>query len=443
MNRREFIEGCIAWAGATALPVDADGLTIISTPVWINEQIKRHSYPRKFAYAISGDLSNKLGMRSNQMGLARFDAVILNIYARRDVRYSGRSWQDVVAKIRALNPDVLLGAYVVIEETMNDSNKETNVDVDKYIKVQHENWWLYTGAGEKVRSYRTNRAINGSRYSTPDAGGMRWPQWLAKRDFDKFFNPTLTTGKGFDIWFVDNIRDKSLYLGDWDKDGLDDRPDGTVALSAYRGMNTDYFAAMRALAPRMTLMGNAPCDLSMYPKALDASLNEAMFGLTWSLGGYPPWGQGHDGSWIRVMNQYNAQFPNVNTGLVVFQAQGLSTDYRLFRYALCSCLLNNGYFNYADKSEGYVVPPWFDEYDCNLGMPISDPQTVAWSNGVWRRDFEHGISLVNPTTSARTVTIEAGFHRISGYQDVATNSGVSATGLLIIPSRDGIILKRD
>jgi hypothetical protein len=179
---------------------------------------------------------------------------------------------------------------------------------------------------------------------------MRWPQWLAKRDFDKFFNPALISGKGFDIWFVDNIRDQSLYLGDWNKDGLDDLPNSAMARSAYREMNTDYFAAMRALAPNMILLGNAPCDLSMYPRALDASLNEAMFGLRWSLGGYPPWGQGHDGSWTEMMNRYNTQFYNVNTELVVFQAQGLSTDYQLFRYALCSCLLNNGYFNYSDKS---------------------------------------------------------------------------------------------
>ena len=443
MNRREFIEWCIAGAVATVLPVDAATHTDISSPVRVNEQISRQSFPRKFAYAISGNLSNKLGVRSNQIGIAKFDAVILNIYARGDIRYSGRTWQDVVAKIRALNPDILIGAYVIIEETKNDSNKETNVDIDKYTKVRRENWWLYTGAGAKVQSYGANCAINGSRYSTPDTSGMRWPLWLAKRDFDKFFNPALISGKGFDIWFVDNIRDKSLYLGDWDNDGLIDWSNGARALSAYRGMNTDYFAAMRALAPHMILMGNAPCDLSMYPKALDASFNEAMFGLTWSLGGYPPWGQGHDGNWTKVMNQYNAQFHNVNTDLVVFQAQGVSTDYQLFRYALCSCLLKNGYFNYSDKSVGYIVPPWFDEYDHNLGLPISVPQTVAWSNGVWRRDFEYGISLVNPTTSAQTVTIEAGFRRISGSQDAATNSGVSARGPLTVPSRDGIILKKD
>jgi len=424
-------------------PAVADGRTVIDIPIDINKQIKGYGYPRKFVCAISGDLTNRLGESSSQAGLARFDVVILNIYARSDIRYSGRTWQDVVAKIRALNPEILLGTYVMIEEVKNDSNKTSNVDLDKYIKVQSENWWLRTGSGAKIQSWGQTCAVNGSRYSNPDANGMRWPQWLAKRDFEKFFNPELIYGKGFDIWYVDNIRDKSLYLGDWDKDGLNDPSNLTTALSAYRGMNSEYFAAMRALAPHMILMGNTPCDLSMYPKALDASLNEAMFGLTWSLGGYPPWGQGHDGSWTNVMKQYNTQFNNVNSELVVFMAKGLSTDYQLFRYALCSCLLNNGFFNYADISVGYVVPPWFDEYDHKLGMPISDPKTGAWSNGVWRRDFEYGISLVNPTTSAQTVTIEPGFHRISGSQDMVTNNGASATGTLTIPSRDGIILKKD
>ncbi len=443
MNRREFIEYLLAGTAAAVLPGGADCRAAIDSPVSINNQINGASYPRRFAYAISGDLSNKLGERSNQAELARFDAVILNIYARSDIRYSKKTWQDVVARIRALNPNILLGAYVIIEETKNDPNRNSNVDIDKYIKVQHENWWLYTGTGAIVQSYGDNCAINGSRYSTPDAAGLRWPQWLAKRDFDKFFNPALISGKGFDIWFVDNIRDKSLYRGDCDKDGYDDPPSGAKALSAYRGMNADYFTAMRALAPHLILMGNAPCDLGEYPMALDASLNEAIFGAAWSLGGHPPWGWWHDGSWTKAMEQYNTQFKNVHTDLVVFQAQGLPTDYQLFRFSLCSCLLNNGYFNYTDKSVGYVVPPWFDEYDYKLGMPISDPQTRAWSNGVWRRDFQYGTSLVNPTTSAQIVTIEAGYHRIIGSQDPTTNNGVSATGAITIPSRDGIILRRD
>jgi len=433
----------MAGTAAAFLPADADGNTVTDSPIWINKQIKEYVYPRKFAYAISGNLSNKLGEDSNQAGLARFDAVILNIYSRSDIRYNGSTWQAVVSKIRKLNPDILLGAYTILEETRNDSNQKSNVDIDKYNKVDNENWWLRTGARKKIPAYRETCAINGSSHSAPDANGMRWPQWLAKRDFGKFFNPALFSGKGFDIWFVDNIRNKSLYHGDWDKDGWNDRSNGATALAAYREMNTNYFAAMRALAPHMILMGNAPNDLSMYPKALDASLNEAMFGLRWSLGGYPPWGRGHDGSWERAMSQYNTQFQNVNTDLVVFQAHGLSTDYQLFRYALCSCLLNNGFFNYADISAGYVVPPWFDEYDHNLGLPISPPQTAAWSKDVWRRDFEHGISLVNPTISAQTVTIEPGFHRISGSQDTITNNGASATGTLTIRSRDGILLKRD
>jgi len=439
MNRREFTKFCLVGIAAAAVPFDVLG----GPPTSVINQISGLRFPRKFACGISGNLSNQLGDRAIQASLAKFDAVVLNIYAPIGMRYNGRTWQDAVKNIRSLNPDILVGTYVVIEETKNDSNRASNVDLDKYLKVQKEDWWLRTASGSLVDSFPSNCAINGSRYSAPDAAGLRWPQWLAKRDFDKFFAPARLGGKGLDIWYIDNVRSYSLYVGDWNKDGVNDPPTGAIAMSAYRQMNLDYFAAARALAPYAILMGNAPDDLSMYPQALDAGFNEAMFGVSWSPGGYPPWGLWHDGDWTKVMRQYNTQFKNVTTELVVFQAQGAVTDYQLFRYALCSCLLNNGYLSYVDKAVGCITPPWFDEYDYNLGMPTSIPPAAPWNNGVWRRDFQYGVSLVNPTNTSQPVMIEAGFHRLSGRQDPLTNNGNSATGRLLIPSRDGIILKRN
>ena len=50
----------------------------------------------------------------------------------------------------------------------------------------------------------------------------------------------------------------------------------------------------------------------------------------------------------------------------------------------------------------YSSVVWFDEYDFKLGAAISNPPVVAWKGGVWRRDFERGIVLVNPTTQPVT-----------------------------------------
>lgn len=438
MDRRQFGKLCLSGIIAAGLPFRVTS----AIPATVVNQIRGLRFPRKFACGISGNLSNKLGDRTVQASLAKFDAVILNIYAPFGMRYNGRPWQDAVRNIRRLNPEILLGAYVVIEETKNDPHRASNVDIDKYLKVQKEDWWLRTASGAMVESYPHNCAINGSRFSAPDESGLRWPQWLAKRDFDKFFDPALLRGNGLDIWYIDNIRSYSLYVGDWNKDGLNDPSNGPVATAAYRQMNLDYFAAARLLAPQTILMGNAPDDLSMYPKALDAGYNEAMFGLSWSPAGYPPWGLWHDGDWIKGMGQYNNQFANVATELVVFNAQGGSDNFKLFRYALCSCLLNNGYISYTDKALGYIVPPWFDEYDCNLGLPVSPPQRTPWRNGVWRRDFQYGISLVNPNNAARTVTVEGGFRRLEGRQDPSTNTGTVVAGPLVIPPRDGLILRR-
>ena len=48
------------------------------------------------------------------------------------------TWQDFVAKIRILNYGALLGRHTIIQETKVDSNRASNVDIDKYIMIQTE-----------------------------------------------------------------------------------------------------------------------------------------------------------------------------------------------------------------------------------------------------------------------------------------------------------------
>jgi hypothetical protein len=60
---------------------------------------------------------------------------------------------------------------------------------------------------------------------------------------------------------------------------------------------------------------------------------------------------------------------------------------------------------------------------------------------VWRRDFDAGISLVNPTDGAVTVHLGGAFLKIDGTQDRVVNDGATVTQVTI-PSRDGIILLR-
>jgi len=71
---------------------------------------------------------------------------------------------------------------------------------------------------------------------------------------------------------------------------------------------------------------------------------------------------------------------------------------------------------------------------------------------VWRRDFEKGIVLVNPTPEAMFVSLaqiqgplrRTNLRRIKGNQVPAWNSGAAVTSQgITIPSGDGIVLLAD
>jgi len=112
------------------------------------------------------------------------------------------------------------------------------------------------------------------------------------------------------------------------------------------------------------------------------------------------------------------------------------------RYALASCSMDDGYFAYTDNSKQYQGVPWFDEYGVKLGNATSGPATSAWQSGVYRRNFENGIILVNPKgNGARTVTLEADFVKIQGTQAPSVNNGATVR-TVTLQDRDGIILLR-
>jgi hypothetical protein len=85
---------------------------------------------------------------------------------------------------------------------------------------------------------------------------------------------------------------------------------------------------------------------------------------------------------------------------------------------------------------------WFDEFDFDLGLPVQTRRNAAWSQGVWRRDFENGIVLVNPRgNGSRTVSLGGSFRKLSGSQDPSVNNGAQVTSVTLA-DRDGIILRR-
>jgi hypothetical protein len=367
-----------------------------------------------------------------QAQLARLDVVILGFYAGWNPRHEADPIGSVLRNLKRLNPRLKIGQYTILNETYDDPRSKPNAEV--HAAVVQNDWWLRNAAGQKVqwtKEYSTWE-INISPWAPADAEGLRYPEWRAAWDYRTFFAPH----PEFDLWYCDNVMVNSRVRADWDRDGTDDDPKSPRYATVFRESHARHWQAIRKLKPGVVIMGNADNDLSSpeYRKKLDASFIEGWMGKSWS----PETRRG----WSAALKLYRDTLANLPDGAIVgVNVWGAPDDYRFFRYAFASCLLDDGYFAFTDKTKGYSSVTWFDEFDVALGRATTPPPAAAWRDGVWRRDFEKGVALVNPTDAAVVVELEPGFSRIRGQQAPTVNDGTAAEAVTLAP-KDGIILRR-
>jgi hypothetical protein len=181
--------------------------------------------------------------------------------------------------------------------------------------------------------------------------------------------------------------------------------------------------------------GATEAVLTEFNGKLNGGVMEGMIGKTYSTE--------RSTGWAAMMARYRKTMAVLAAPkLAIFQMDGSPTDYQTFRYGLASCLMDDGYFAFNDPAKKYYDVPQFDEYKADLGVARSGPSTSAWQSGVYRRDFEKGIVLVNPKgNGSRTVTLEADFKKLSGTQAPSVNNGQTVR-TVTLNDRDGIILLR-
>ncbi len=134
---------------------------------------------------------------------------------------------------------------------------------------------------------------------------------------------------------------------------------------------------------------------------------------------------------------------------------GSAGDYRRARFAIAATLMQNGFW--APMGDDYGQPVYYDEMDGSglgrgyLGHALEpDPSlsTISGANNsgtvspapyVYRRDFEHGIALVNVGHTAQQVALRRTYRHLSGITDRLVNNG-TAVDHVTIPAQDGVIL---
>lgn len=395
-------------------------------------------FPRLATYRITGQ--KNYTDSQYQADISRFDLRIWNFT-------SLNSMDGVLSNVRALHPGSLDFQYSMFLELHDTFNAHSAYREE----VNTNNWWLRdsgtTGArilspyGKKTGQpwYVVNHTI----FPAPNASGQRWPDAFAVVLKSKSYDLTAH----LDGVFIDLFGQKPTVNGDWNLDNNIDAKTDPTTIGWFRDGHRAVLDAIKNIQPagkailaNILSWGTSTESIPQLDGQLDGGLIENLIGST---------GSPENSSWKLMMQRYRRTLPRINTNqLVIFQAQGSATDYKTFRYAFASALMDNAYFDWKCGTSNTAIC-WFDEYDAGdldtntswLGTPIDPPQTVPFQDGVFLRRFTNGVAIVNPKgNGVRTITIGPGYRHILGTQDAITNNGESVASTVTLADRDGLLL---
>ncbi|HKQ80908.1 MAG TPA: putative glycoside hydrolase [Steroidobacteraceae bacterium] len=373
-----------------------------------------------------------------QAQLSRLNLSILASWP--NMKPGGVPMEQIVRAIKARNPNSMVFLYINSNELGDRAVVGGAWDAYR-AKMDQMKWYLYQtrtdGAPLTSAWGSTYKTINNTMLTAPDSSGKHSIEWITTYMVDNLYKPN----PSIDGFFMDNVFWKPRVSGDWNRDGVTDSADSAQAATWLRLGYQRHFTLAKSLMPGKYQLGNVAdwgetkSVLTEYNGYVQGGVLEGMIGQNYSP---EKWG-----TWNSMMAWYRKTMSALGEPkLGVFNQHGDLTDYRSFRYGFASCLMDDGYYSFTAAGRGYSGVDWFDEYDVKLGKAISSPPTSAWKNGVYRRDFEKGIVLVNPKGNGpQTVTLESGFKRFLGKQAPSVNNGADVT-TVTLQERDGIVLVR-
>jgi len=382
------------------------------------------SFPRLANLFLKTPISNE-----EAQALAQWDIVILGMQAQ-------DTDPEMFNILRKNNPDIIIVAYVAsaefpvsrlnILESTNGPWHKLNAGID-------DDWWLYEAGGDHVSFWVGNWALNITD-DAPLVNGQRWNTY-----FPKFLKEEIMDTGHWDGIFFDSVWDTAAWVNngdmDFDRDGIKESAD-EINAKWRAGMEKIFSETRKRIGNSKILIGNGGDYYSDY-------LNGRMFES------YP---NQYEGGWEGQTPKYfsfmnEGQSPTVSIINGDTQNSGHWNDFKDMRFALTSTLLDDGFFSYDWGTENHGQLWWYDEFNIPLGEPLSEARNIYSTNssevkeGLWRRDFQYGIVLVNSTQDTQTYQLECTFEKYKGTQDKLVNSGDLVTSVTLT-SKDGIILLR-
>jgi hypothetical protein len=364
-------------------------------------------FPRIGNYFLDPNISD-----SEATQLAQWDIVIVGF----ETHYTS---PNAFTIMKNLNPDIIILAYVTSEEVPEKHLLETDVNSPIYQLYhqlnEHDDWYLKNSSGAYVNFWPDTRML--------DVTG----QWSTVLPNYMATNIVNTNQNHWDGIFYDNCFNDVSWV------------DSTITVSdsQWKDRMTTIMQNTREQLPKKIILCNSNGKFYSY---INGRLIEA----------FP---SDNDGGWAGPMSKdFSVLAEGKPPSIVIVNSVQDANDnniYQQMRYNLTSTLLGDGFASFDQSVSQHSSLSWYDEYSVALGKPLGDPYNVAtnqgpnpaqWSKGVWRRNFERGIVLINSADTEQRVVLENGFEKILGKQDPIVNDG-SVVGSVKIPAHDGIILQ--
>lgn len=367
----------------------------------------------------------KWSMSESEMEqLARYDVVLVDV---ENQVYSPNRLQE----LRELNPDIVILAYISMSDIRPDA---TDLDDSTFRGklgnrlAHHPEWILRDQQGNRVEWWPTFKIFNVTN-TVPETTTKKF-----NSVFPKLVARNIYASGLWDGVFLDNVWEDAS----WISSEIDLNQDGQAESS--NTLDSAWNAGVKKILMRIR---NQTSEDWIITGNGGAGYYEYLNGVAFE--NFPNTGYG---DWAQSLRQYmfignTDQFAIINSN---DDNGGDSSNYQDFRFGLTSALLGNGYYGFDSGDQTHHELYFYDEYEVVLGNPLGAAFNTLDTNhpttlqaGVWRREFENGIVLVNSTTEDRTYILEEGYEKIHGVQDIKTNSG-KLVGSVKIPAQDGIIL---
>jgi len=336
--------------------------------------------------------------------LAKWDVLVLDMQNQ----YTSN---EALKRIKAINPDITLLAYMTVEE-VQDQHGDTDIGNPwrtLYDKINRDNLWLYNNSSQKLSVWQGTSMI--------DITNSNWQNWLPS-----FLENDILVNEYWDGVFLDNCFDSISWVGS-----------SRVSDNSWKiAMNNLLQKVNNTISPEHLLVVNSSSSYAAYT-------NGRL---------YEGWPEVYTGTWQTNMNDYLNLVDKVKEPTTIIINSNTSnsnnrTDYRTMRFGLTSALLSDAYFSFDYGDQDHAQTWWYDEYDQYLGKPLNEAYNILQDNsyGLWRRDFEQGSILINPSLTDHRIKLGAEFEKITGVQDPGTNNGQIVTSV-DIKSQDGLIILR-